>query len=258
MGGVKQDASTGTTLFTYTLESNSELTHELVYFGEEVEPGTGWLGIEEQKQTISSGALNSYKYIYTIKKQNPSQPSANSYPTATILFKNKVGTVLNLVVQPRPMSGGYYANLVGDYWVAVPTTSVTYNSPVTLASAKQACTGEWRLPTMNEWREIVRSDKDWNHYLTPGTDAFYTFFEGDDAGTTRIVDESVKTNLFNVSGTYAGLYASWNFWSADASRKTPANNLCLKTGNISSGEVSYTSVAATGTAYVRCIKNKQK
>lgn len=256
--GVKQDASTGTTLFTYTLESNSELTHELVYFGEEVEPGTGWLGIEEQKQTISSGALNSYKYIYTIKKQNPSQPSANSYPTATILFKNKVGTVLNLVVQPRPMSGGYYANLVGDYWVAVPTTSVTYNSPVTLASAKQACTGEWRLPTMNEWHEIVRSDKDWNHYLTPGTDAFYTFFEGDDAGTTRIVDESVKTNLFNVSGTYAGLYASWNFWSADASRKTPANNLCLKTGNISSGEVSYTSVAATGTAYVRCIKNKQK
>lgn len=254
--GVNQNANNNTTLFTYTLESNSELSYELVYFGVEVEPGTGWLNITESKQTIGNGAQNSYKYQYTVKKVTPTQPSSSSYPTATVVFKNKVGTVVNLVIQPRPQLGSYYANLVGDYWVAYTSQG---NSTVTLATAKSACTGEWRLPTMNEWRKIVRSDDDWNHYLTPGTDAFYEFFEGTDATTVKTVDSSVKANLFNGASNCYGLNTNNYYWSSDASKKTPENNLCLYVTNYSSGQVSYASRAAgSNNALVRCIKDKQK
>ena len=253
--GVNQNLGNGGTYFTYTLESNSELTYELVYFGVEVEPGTGWLNITEAKQTIGTGAANSYKYMYTVKKQNPTQPSTTSYPTATIVFKNKVGTALSLVVQPRPTLNGY-ANLVGDYWVAYTSNG---NGGETYATAVATCTGEWRLPTMNEWREIVRSDADWNHYLTPGTDAFYDFFEGAEATTAKKVDDAVKANLFNVTSTYAGLNTNNAFWSSDVSKKNAGHYMCLQVNDFSAGTVSYTTKQATSAgALVRCIKDKQK
>lgn len=240
--------------FIYNLESNSEMTHELVYFGVNIPSDQGWLTITESKQAISNGALWSYKYTYTFTVKAPTQPTSSSYPTATVVFKNKAGQVVNLVVQPRPKLNSYYANLVGDYWVAYSSQG---NSQVALSAAKSACTGEWRIPTMNEWRKIVRSDKDWNHYLTPGTDAFYDFFEGATSTTINKVDKSVES-LFNTSGTSAGTNINGNFWSLDTSKKTTGNNLCLKVDNYSSKQVSYTSVATTSSAYVRCIKDKQK
>lgn len=256
------DQSTLGSEFVYNLESNSELTYELVYYNAEVGDGKGWLKVTEATPTIDKAAQWSYKYQYTITSQAPTEPSTSSYPTATIVFKNKTGAAVNLVIQPRPKFNNVFAALVGNYWIGY---SAAANSVSTLTTAKNDCTGDWHLPTMNEWREIIRTDENWNHYLTPGTTAFYDFFEGTAAATANVVDASVAMNLFATgsattgTGTAAALSVADSYWSADASKADPTKNLCIAVTDVSGKKIKYATETASGSnALVRCVMKRDR
>lgn len=249
--------TTAGTKGSITFQSNSEVKVSISYAGGDTEHQ--WLSFAGPNVSELSGTnIYSHQYVFT-----PTVTTNNdfAYPPATVVFANATGDQKVLILHSELLYSSTNAyqtaaqlNNGSKKYLVVETdlgdNTTDWNTAMTKCPADEG----WRLPSMNDLRQILKvAGWDTTPYLTPGSTEYDNAFKG----KSYTYDATPEGTQFGYNGAITSsnfFYYNTNYWTSDTNPDNSAQAGYLYAyGNGSNIQFNY--AGKTASYRVRCIKD---